>query len=224
MKALYEAVQEVLSPYGLVWPIDKGQDNLPVAQATLILLQEIRKEPTDISGKALQSFLFKCMVDTGLYRRTPDNTDQNAVDNYIAVCFAHPWSSLGIYWRCVYRLGWFANDKRELRAWFVRFLGFRPFAKAASGRALNWLDRKILIISMVTTLNNDPTDTSNKCLQVLINWRLKGKYPDIDQAIASWVSKMEDQYPNGLKSLYFYYWKILHPFYEYAPSDWEFLK
>lgn len=222
MMPILDAVQENMSPFGLAWPLSKGTDNLPVGQATLILLQAIAKESSVSSVIALDGFLNKCRVGRGLYRRTPENTDQNAVDNYIAGCFMS--HAKDIYWRCVWRFGIFANDKFEPRAIFARFFGLRPYAKFRAGYSLNAFDRWILKVSMNMTLNDDPTDTSNKCLQVIINYALKGFYPDIDQAISEWATKMADQYPGGLKDLYTYYWGKEHTFYHYAPSDWDFLR
>lgn len=222
MMPIIDAVQEVLSPYGLVWPLSQGADNLPVGQATLILLQAIAKESSINSIIALDNFLGRCRVARGLYRRTPENTDQNSVDNYIASCFMS--HAKDIYWRCVWRFGIFANDKFEPRSIFMRFFGFRPYAKFRAGYSLNILDRFILKTAMKLTLNNDPTDTSNKCLQVIINYALKGFYKDLDEAIHDWAVKMEAQYPDGLKGLYAYYWGKTHPFYLYAPSDWDFLR
>lgn len=207
---------DALAPYidpetGLIASKDGGKDNETLNVATF---EHIHGElPTGLEV-ALILFMQKTKVKDGLWLRYLGATD-NSVDNYIAVACLSPLFALQIL-KYGERNLWCFNpavpDSFVLRCWYGRFLGFKPFIKARVYERMNTLDAFLFGASAVFTAFSEYGNTTDKCLQVLMNQYARNCHWLSDLFISLFERLMYRKYPKGLTELYGIYFGLDHPF------------
>lgn len=180
MTGLWQEIQPYLDPEtGLLMAPDGGKDNLVLFSAYLI--RELYR--TGDTGNAFEmvrrtsAFLMKCEVGPGLYFRHPSDPSGNSVDNMIGTCFVsmldasfilERWNRL---WGCfdVHRPAWVGIGAN----WYGRFVGLKPYIKAAAGQPVSWLDKVIWSAACIwSTIHS--TGASDPLLQSLQNDTMPG--------------------------------------------------
>lgn len=206
---------------GMIHAADGGRDNLILNTATLISLLSADESKQAWARDAAIDFLISSEVQPGLYKREPTHTGSNSVDNLIAAACV----SQLIAWDIAEhgrKHRWCFNVERpgtfELKHWYGRFLGVPAFVRLrARDRAL--FDPLLFSIACVLSTFSKRENTSDKCLQRLMNEAIKGEHWLCDLAIRVWNKLMQRKYPGGLAELYGVYFGPLHPFARHAPRE-----
>ena len=226
---LYQDIQPYLeSEYKMATPSTGGGscDNLILYHYTYYTLLTDFSELAKVKIEMIQ-YNDLCYYLPGIYTRHPNQLDnQNSVDNYIAIALSSASASADIleHNKKFYIYDTNSKDgKTGIDSWFGRFIGFSSLLKYLNHKE-NFLDNIALCAAMLFTLRTPKEDTSNKCLQLLINRYLKHTGPGIliGLALKIWDSYMLKQYPNGVAEMYSIYFGKDHPFTLYAPKDWNY--
>lgn len=205
---------------GMVMAADGGRDNLILNTATLIALLG------DGSGwemKALR-FLSSVTVAPGLYKRYPGHTGSNSVDNLIgAACASYLIPSQIRLWARHSR--WCFNVEKPgswaFRHWYWKFIGIPPFIHMAAGRPIGLFYQLTFALACIFSTFSERGNTSDKCLQFLINRRVEHRYPLVNWSIRIWRNRMAKKYPGGMAEVYSIYFGPEHPFTRYARKDFN---
>jgi hypothetical protein len=204
------------SQTGLVAGADGGRDNETLDTATFKFLQ---KELSPAMNQAIDQFLNVTRVSLGVWRRYPNASD-NSVDNYVGIAYLSSGYAKTIQLRGENSF-WCFNisnpNKFALRFWFGRFLGFAPFIRASATGKMGLIDAFFYAITCFLTSLSAPENTSDKCLQILMNDRVKGLHWLSDLGIKAFNSVMRRKYPRGVQSVYSIYFGPNHPFTLAAP-------
>lgn len=212
MICLTEAIEPFIDPAtGLIASKDGGKDNEVLNLATF---ERLRGELTTDFEIALITFMNKTRVKDGLWFRYPGSTD-NSVDNYIAYAYLSPMFALQTL-KYGNKNFWCFNpaapDSFTLRTWYGRFIGFKPFIKARIYERLNILDAFLFGVSAVFTAMSEYGNTTDKCLQVLMNRHVWDCHWLSNLFIRAFDKLMNRKYPRGLPQLYSIYFGPEHPF------------
>lgn len=199
---------------GLYQAPDHGRDNLIVHTAALMA-----QLPSDLhlymSAKVFHVFVADNMtVQRGLYRRYPGALLENSVDNLIALACANDYFAMQILQRgreyhwcfdVAYPLG------MSFKYWYGRFIGFPPFIAMAAGKKIGIISQLLFSVACIYSAFSKYDNTSDKCLQYLMNKRVYGKYRLVDWSIRVWRKLMLRKYKAGLWELYFRYYGPGYP-------------
>lgn len=219
MSNLDETIKPFLDPAtGLIMSKDGGKDNEVLNCATLDMLDGCL--PHDLEY-ALNRFVNQTAVKVGLYFRYPGAND-NSVDNYIALAALSRVLAMKIFDYGSRNLWCFDPaypTKFSFSKWYFRFIGFRPFIKARAGLGLNIFDAFLFSLSAVFTALSAYGNTSDKCLQVLMNFHMKESHWLVEFGIWSFNQLMRRKYPKGLAELYGIYFGPDHPFTQAAGNS-----
>ena len=215
---LWQDIQPYLDKEtGLLPATDGGRDNLILFSAYLI---------RHLNGSGLVTFetiTFNFLQPAsrsapGLYRRRPDDYDDNSIDNLVGAAAVSPliaylilsrWSS---HYTCfdVNRPDWVGFGKNT----FGRFIGTKQYLKAAASESLNIFDSLLWSLICLYSYFYEK-DTSNLLLRSL----------QVDAILQSnsWLCKkiaLKWQKKNRLKRLYSEYFGPTHPLTLYAVENY----
>lgn len=232
-------LQEAIEPFRdpatrLIRAADGGTDNLPVHSA--VYYELLSQADALLSERDLfATYLHVSEVTPGVYRRRPDATDENSVDNLVATLSATQRLNLPEVARRVYDHGvthrWTYScldprmkfnlwEKDTYAPFFGRFPGIIPFIRICAGVPVSFLSQIALNQSMVwnAELGVD-SDVGNRILQWLMNRAVFGRYALVDKGIRAWRELMAKKYKGGMKEVLGLYHGKGHPFEVYGPED-----
>lgn len=199
------------SATGLMVSRDGGKDNEILNMATL---EHVQGFLTEDQSLAVHTYLKNSEVQDGLFARSPGAQD-NSVDNLIAIAYLSPVDAIDMYHYG--RNNWWVFNvakpgKLKLQFFFGRFVGFIPFLSAAAFGYMSTFEALLYAVSTIFTSFSEHGNTSDKCLQVLMNERVLGKHWLSDWGIRVFNKLMMEKYPGGLHELYTVYFGANHPF------------
>lgn len=208
---------------GLITAADGGVDNLATCTATA--LQFLGAEDRLTLRSRVIEFFRLCEVKPGLYSRRPGDHGTGSVDNLVGMaCLSYQLDTDHRYKMLKYAD---ANDwvfdvenpgSSSVRNNYGRFAGIPPFLKIAAGVGAPLYDQVIMAGATVFNAGSARENTSDKCLQILINSVVSGRYTICSLGIGVWKTWMQKKYPRGQRELYEIYWGVAHPFTLESPT------
>lgn len=206
-------------------PLDHSTDNGVLFLATLVALTpaEERAEWNIPAVRVLEA----CAVRPGLLARYPGDQSKNSVDNLWGALVLTSLVPALIGYRDdiisygrAHNLSWSVEQPGEfvLSDWYGRFPGFGAMLDMLDGIPLDFVSQLVVAGSIIYSALTPRADTSNKCLQYLLNPILLGKHIVVDLAIQVWAVIMNAKYSRGLRDLYAIYFGEDHLFTQFAPS------
>lgn len=222
--SLTEEIKPWIDETGMIQAANHGRDNLILGTAHLIALLTDPLEQADWRFKAWMFLSDEVAVRSGLYKRYPDCTGNNSVDNLVAAAFASKAQALLIYIRGK-KMHWSFDvenpDEFSWRYWYGRFIGFSPFIKMAAGASIGLVGQLLWSLACIFSALSSKQNTSDKLLQYLMNRIVGGRYWLCDRAMEFWRKIMARKYPGGMRDVYAIYYGPDHPFAKYAPADFN---
>lgn len=210
---------------GLVASQDGGRDNLVLFTVTALMLSSpqsmiSQQELLELTN-SLTTFLSLTEVKMGLYERLPGAKD-NSVDNLIATAEISKEIALEI-WDYGSKNSWCFNpaypDDFSLKYWYGRFIGFVPHVKACAEIRLTLIDKVLWSIACIFSALSPYGNTSDKCLQFIMNHSMQGRSKLCDWAIDQWKWIMKHKYPMGMREVYSIYFGRDHLFAVDGPKE-----
>lgn len=103
-------------------------------------------------------------------------------------------------------------DDFSLKYWYGRFIGFVPHVKACAEIKLTLIDKVLWSIACIFSALSPYGNTSDKCLQFIMNHSMQGRSKLCDWTISQWRWLMQKKYPSGMAEVYSIYFGKDHPF------------
>lgn len=204
------------STSGLITASDGGRDNLVLFTVTAMIIPRLMSdaEGWDLAGK-INSFLDLTEIKIGLFERLPGARD-NSVDNLVATAAFSDQRALEI-WTYGSQNDWCFNPAEpgvfNFKYWYwPRFIGILPHIKACAGKPLNIVDTVLWSVACIFSALSARDNTSDKCLQFIMNHSMEGRSKLCDWTISQWRWLMQKKYPSGMAEVYAIYFGPKHPF------------
>lgn len=192
---------------------------MPLCTGTAIILLESIGNYTDAKVLRRKFKTALPLISTGyfgLYSVDAHRIQGMSVDNIVGFICADV--GFGIYQygkQTFWSYDCSAPYRFSLRYCVARFPGFVSFIKLSAGKEISLFGRVAIFLSAIFNTFSSRDNTSDKCLQYLLNKLLTQN----SWTVRCWKYLMMRKYPGGLKELYLVYFGKDHPFTKYAPTQ-----
>lgn len=191
------------------WKTTPGQRNASgngPAYTALFLILLKRMNLTDDTPQPYFA-IRGCFKKMGLLTRGPVQTDQEQMDDYIAVTAASPIFAAEVlaYGRQQKLLRFNYNNvtpgKFTLNSWIGRMPHVVIHFQFAAGEMPNILKRLYWALVVITAGKKNPKDQDARLLTWLMISVARGKSKICDYAIKKWEARLAREWPGGMKSV-----------------------
>lgn len=204
-------------------PADHSTDNGILFLATLIALTPAEER----SYWRLPTYrcLVACEIQPGLFMRYPGSFERSSVDNLVGAMVASKLTEQQFHKEIVYygrKNDWCFDVEKpglfEAYDWYGRFPGMIQMLLLAVDEPIDLVSQITVAGAIIVSALSAHDNTSDKCLQYLLNQVIYGKHFIVDMAIQVWCLLMNKKYPGGLHELYSIYFGADHFFSTHAPT------